>query len=491
MLTFLGYVLLVLVPALGVWLASSLAAWFGGRTWLVVGSGLLLFPILPVLWEVRAAQRRARSARVAEPVLTFRDRLVLRTVALNLLFLAALLVTFPKASFSALATRGDWFLDGREGTSVEMARAGLFGAASRLEWLYRALRKNPYEEQLDRSRRAKDTTEERPVPAPRPTIAPTPAPPEAETAKERAPETRERDPAIVWTGDGTPVWPLPSRLHPAVLSLSPAAESSIANVAGFIARAESDPWLRVKALHDYVADRVAYDVPALHSGHFPPQDAETVFRSHRAVCAGYAQLLAALGQATGDEIVVVPGDARADGGDVTGSGHAWNAARIGGRWALIDTTWDAGRVAPDGFTKEYGTRYLFAPPEVQGVTHFPDDARWQLRDPPLDRGEFFRQPMLRADFFAEGFELLSPRRSQVTVSGSLEVLLKNPRRRSLVAHSVRSEGGDQADCNVSNGPAAIVRCGFASPGTYRVQLFSAGRPDTMHWMVGELEVQNR
>jgi len=490
MLALLGYVLLVLVPALGVWLASSLTAWFGGPTWLVVGAGLLLFPILPLLWEARAARRRARSAMTAERILTFRDRLVLRTVALNLLFLAALLAVFPKASFSALATRGDWFLDGRAGAGVDMARAGLFGTADRLEWLYRALRRNPYEEQLDRSRRAHDTGE-RPVPAPRPTIAPTPAPPEPESAPEPAPERPEADRPIERTADGTPVWPLPPRLHPAVLSLSPDAESSISGVAGFIARSESDPWLRVKALHDYVADRVAYDVPALRAGRFPPQDAETVFRTRRAVCAGYAQLLAALGQATGDEIVVVPGDARADGGDVTGSGHAWNAARIGGRWALIDATWDAGRVAPDGFTKEYGTRYLFAPPQVQGVTHFPDEARWQLRDPPLDRGEFFRQPMLRADFFAEGFELLSPRRSQVTVSGSLDVLLRNPRQRYLLAQRLRPEGGDQGDCDVANGLSAAVHCTFDSPGTYRVQLFSSGARHATHWMVGEIEVQSR
>src|SRR5207244_184233 len=83
-------------------------------------------------------------------------------------------------------------------------------------------------------------------------------------------------------------------------------------------------------------------------------------------------------------------------------------------------------------------------PEVQGVTHFPDDARWQLRDPPLDRGEFFRQPMLRADFFAEGFELLSPRRSQVTVAGSLEVLLRDSRPRYLLAHSLRPDAGKRA-----------------------------------------------
>lgn len=76
-------------------------------------------------------------------------------------------------------------------------------------------------------------------------------------------------------------------------------------------------------------------------------------------------------------IVVVGGDARNDGGDVTGEGHAWNAARIGGHWVLLDATWDAGNVKGDRFEKDYGTEYLFAPPQVQGVTHFPDVGRQQ------------------------------------------------------------------------------------------------------------------
>src|SRR6185503_16173663 len=100
--------------------------------------------------------------------------------------------------------------------------------------------------------------------------------------------------------------------------LPASAETSIASVAQYIAQRETDPWMRVKALHDYVADRVSYDVEALRSKTYPPQDAQTVFRTRRSVCAGYANLLAALGAAAGEDIVVIGGDARNDGADLTG-----------------------------------------------------------------------------------------------------------------------------------------------------------------------------
>src|SRR6185503_7652354 len=123
-----------------------------------------------------------------------------------------------------------------------------------------------------------------------------------------------------------------------------------------------------------VADRVVYDVASYRRHEYPPQDAATVFRTRLSVCAGYANLLAALGEAAGETIVVVGGDARTDGGDLTGEGHAWNAARIGGRWVLLDATWDAGILRDDRFVKQYRTDYLFAPPGVQGVTHFPEES---------------------------------------------------------------------------------------------------------------------
>jgi hypothetical protein len=52
-------------------------------------------------------------------------------------------------TFAALATRGDWFLEGRSGPRVASTRAQLFQAASGLEWLYRKARKNPYKDAVD------------------------------------------------------------------------------------------------------------------------------------------------------------------------------------------------------------------------------------------------------------------------------------------------------------------------------------------------------
>ena len=87
-------------------------------------------------------------------------------------------------------------------------------------------------------------------------------------------------------------------------------------MARYLGDRESEPFRLVKALHDYVADRVAYDAPALASR--IPQDAETVFRTRKGVCAGYAKLLAALGKAAGVEIQYLVGDARTQGMNESG-----------------------------------------------------------------------------------------------------------------------------------------------------------------------------
>jgi transglutaminase-like putative cysteine protease len=487
----LWVLVVVLVPALGVWMASSLAAYRNGPVWLAVACGLLLFPILPVAWEAWARRRLARARRDPSRTFTTWDRVVLRTLVVNLLFMGTLVAGFPAATFAALSTRGDWFLQGRRDEEAEKARRTLFAAAGALEWLYRAVRRNPYDDVLER--RAQDQPSPEPAPVARASAEPEPpvASPQPPRRGRPLPPTPPPPEEPRFSADGVPEWPLPERLHPAVLELPAAAETRIADVGRYLAGREANPWLRVKALHDYVADRVAYDVESYRSRKIPPQDAETVFRTRRSVCAGYANLLAALGAAAGETIVVIGGDARNDGADLTGEGHAWNAARIGGRWALVDATWDAGSVNGDRFEKDYGTAYLFAPPEVQGVTHFPEEEQWQLRTPPLSRGEFFRQPMMKAGFFAEGLELVAPDRSQVTVDGALDVSVRNPRQRWLMAHFDDGQGGGRGDCAVDHGALSALRCAFPGSGTYRVRLFVGREQYGTYHGVGEIEAHSR
>jgi hypothetical protein len=169
----------VAIPALGVWLASSLAAYRNGPVWLACACGLLLFPALPLAWEGLSAWRRRRRARPgrapAPTILTTLDRLILRTLALNLAVLAALLVRSPGETFAALSTRGDWFLDGRDGPRVERVRAALFSAADGLQWLHDLVHDNPFARDLDPEHRVEPppVPEDRP-PAPLPQRPPAP-----------------------------------------------------------------------------------------------------------------------------------------------------------------------------------------------------------------------------------------------------------------------------------------------------------------------------
>src|SRR5580700_7534558 len=59
----LAILAMVLAPLLGVWIASSLAAYLNARTWVPLVAGLALFPGLPLAWEAWAGYRRARNPK--------------------------------------------------------------------------------------------------------------------------------------------------------------------------------------------------------------------------------------------------------------------------------------------------------------------------------------------------------------------------------------------------------------------------------------------
>jgi transglutaminase/protease-like cytokinesis protein 3 len=275
-----------------------------------------------------------------------------------------------------------------------------------------------------------------------------------------------------------------------------AIERDIDKVAKFIALHEKRPFHRIKALHDFVTDRVAYDVPALSMARIPPQNADKVLREGKGVCAGYAKLMTALGRAIGENIVYVVGVSRDMGGSVGGAGHAWNAAQIEGRWYLIDATWNAGYVNGDTFTKRYTTNYLFTPPEYFGINHLPDKDAWQLRKAPMSRGEFIRQPMLRPAFFRHGLKLLEPKRSQVTVGDHAQLRIANPNRFFLSANLHEKRGSTTRPsgerCRVSNGGSELrVDCAMPGSGTYQVWMFANPKQMGSYEFVGQLEVNSR
>ncbi len=499
--------LMVGAPLSGVWLASSLAAFANRATWLPVAAGLLLFPGLPLAWEGIGVLRgrRDKKAKGRRRFLTFSDRLILRTLALNLVFLVVLLAAYPSRAFVALSTRGDWMLDGHHGPKAESTRKVLLTLAGAVEWLYTASHDNPYREGREGQGDGVDPSPT-PTAKPIPTASGTPTSPIASTSPSgTAPSPVASSsispapaPVPVPVPDLSPIaprlpnaYPFPSTLHPAVASMPKEVEVSISSVAKYILAHEPDPLQRVKALHDWVADRIAYDTPNYVAHKVPDadRDAQAVFRSRVGVCAGYAKLLAELAKVTGDEILYVVGDARSEEAPMEGEGHAWNAAHVNGSWYLIDPTWDSGSNDNGTFKKKYGTEYLFTPPDQFAITHFPDAQKWQLLEHPLSRAEFFRRPVLAPAFFAHGLELRNPDRSQVSVGSSLDVALGNPRNVFVLGDFTPKHGTARTECKGDQHTA--MHCDFPAAGTYDVRLYANDKRYGTYAYAGSVEVNAR
>lgn len=488
------WVFVFVTPVLAVWLASSLAIFSNGPTWLAVSAGALLFPILPLVWDAWGTRRfdKKQEAREAadkerkDRFLKFGDRLVLRTLVINLAFVVGLLAVFPERAFTALSTRGDWPLDHVESTEqTENVRDVAFEVAAMLEVVHNWARDNPYATDVDDGAPDPDSSEIGEVSvAERDTSKVDEADPADGTA-----DDADSDGAVVADGpdlgDGA-TWPLPNEIHPLVADLPEGTETSVQAVAKYIAANESDPFQRVKAMHDFVADRTAYDIGTFGA----KQDAATVFERKTAVCEGYARMLVEMGREIPEEIVYIPGVSRGIGGEVGGGGHAWNAAKIEGKWYLIDPTWNAGASTNGKFEKNYRTDYLFTPPDIFVVDHLPENERWQLLEEPISRGEFMRRPMMRTGFYREGLVLLDPKRSQVSVDERAVVTVANPRRRQVVASLYRPQGERVGRCDVVPGrERERIECAVPDAGgRYQVQLF-AGEPGARRLpFVGQIEV---
>ena len=453
------------------WVSSSLAAYSNGSLALSLLSGLALFPLLPLLWEALSVWQRKKKPSKTPRILTFWDRLLLRTLTLSLVLLGGLLAAKPQLAFRALSTRGDWMLDGQHQPWAESTRKTLFYIADQLEWLYTSTNDNPFRDG-DQAPTVKPPPQK---PAPKPSVP----------SVDKTPTTQEAPSADTQTPSSDSPWSASAALDPLVLSIPSAIETDYASVAKHLASQAKDEFHKTKLIHDYVANRVAYDVPVLRTRVFPPQDAETVFRTRMAVCAGYAKLFKAMAEVAEIEVVYLTGDARSES-------HAWNAVKLSGRWYLLDVTWDAGSVNGEDFKRQYSSEYLFTPPEIFVLKHFPDDAAWQLLETPIDRGDFLRQPDLSPDFFAQGFTLLTPDRSQITVEASVEVTLKNTKNKFVLADYKTKEGSELTRCKTEQGSTVTIVCELPSSGEYEVILFSSDEQyNATYHSMGTVEVNRR
>ncbi|MEG1152971.1 MAG: DUF4214 domain-containing protein [Ruthenibacterium sp.] len=114
---------------------------------------------------------------------------------------------------------------------------------------------------------------------------------------------------------------------------------------------------KVKAVHDWLADNIAYDYEGMNSGNEAIYNAAQTFSRKRGVCSGVARLANAMLRTV--EVPSVSIQGRLSSGGKTNSfekanedfsqksesfyNHEWNAVYVNGGWQYIDATADMGK----------------------------------------------------------------------------------------------------------------------------------------------------
>ncbi len=191
------------------------------------------------------------------------------------------------------------------------------------------------------------------------------------------------------------------------LAAPPDAEESIPSLTAYLIQPAKNDLEKMRAIYRWITDRIAYDVDDFFNGRPGIADPEVVLKKRLAVCEGYSRLFKAMCDDAHVEAVVVSGYGKSLGYEpgkekLNDFKHAWNAAKLGGAWYLLDVTWAAGHVKERKFVKKLNELHFLTRPDQFIFRHFPRDPRWQLVSNSMNLEQWEALPMVDDTLFAAG-----------------------------------------------------------------------------------------
>mgnify|MGYP001445031954 CR=1 FL=1 len=145
---------------------------------------------------------------------------------------------------------------------------------------------------------------------------------------------------------------------------------------------------KLRAIFAWVVTHIVYDRAAALREHPTNRSIGEILRDQKAICLGYAQLIARMCELAGLEAEVISGyskDLPTSKPMLEEPDHAWNAVKVDGKWQLLDATWAAAWYNykyKQGLNPEVEP-YFLAPPRQFIHAHLPAQPWWQLLDPPI------------------------------------------------------------------------------------------------------------
>ena len=166
--------------------------------------------------------------------------------------------------------------------------------------------------------------------------------------------------------------------------------NNIYNIASFIQEKFNSDSNKLRAIFFFTANHIDYDVDNMYAVNFNEKTEnkiEKVLHQRIGVCIHYSEVFNALSKELVIESYVIEGMTKQNG-QIDPMAHAWNAAKLAGKWYLFDATWGAGSVSQGKFIKKLDNNYYQVKPEKLVKSHYPFDYLWQFTNRPLKANDF-------------------------------------------------------------------------------------------------------
>ena len=166
-----------------------------------------------------------------------------------------------------------------------------------------------------------------------------------------------------------------------------------------------DPKDKVRAIFDWVANNINYDLKAGKNNDNEKTSTDLVLKSRKATAAGFAGLFQDMCSVVKIRCLTVDGYAKFSTEQIIekpdGLNHTWAVVQLGqspDSWYYIDPTWGSGYTDDKmtKFTKAFNTDYCFSDKTIFNYQHFPDNSAWMLGVGPKSESSFFSLPLVKS-----------------------------------------------------------------------------------------------
>jgi hypothetical protein len=196
---------------------------------------------------------------------------------------------------------------------------------------------------------------------------------------------------------------------------APTNVQSIVALVDYFSLRPTNPIEKARMIYVWLTDNISYDAKAYNLKDLGDNSPSTVFKTKKAVCAGFANLYTELGEKLGLEIETISGVAKGYefeenvSDDLEESiNHAWNTIRIDGEWRVFDATWGEGygmsnKKGKLESTKKFDETWFNVDPVNALFSHFPEDLNKQNINNPIRFDSFLTLPYLMPSAFNSGW----------------------------------------------------------------------------------------